>query len=146
MRFPHTANRHLGRYFQGATLLDDETHIHDQLVALAVSEQVDAVLIAGDVHDRASSSADAVSLLDEVLSRLVGIAGNHDSAERIGFGGRTFEKQGVKLRGPLGDFSPVLQHDKQGLAVAANPATSAVALTTLVGDESWHAVARLRAA
>jgi exonuclease SbcD len=129
MRFLHTADWHLGRYFHGATLLDDQAHILDQLVALAISEKVDAVLIAGDVYDRAVPPADAVSLLDDVLSRLVVgagipvvvIAGNHDSAERIGFGGRIFEKQGLTLRGPLGGFASVLLHDKQGTAVAIHP-------------------------
>ena len=67
----------------------------DQFVALAGSEGVDVVIIAGDVYDRSVPPADAVALLDDVLSRLVVdcgipvvvIAGNHDSAERIGFGG-----------------------------------------------------------
>jgi exonuclease SbcD len=129
MRFLHTADWHLGRYFHGASLLDDQAHILDQLVALAVSEKVDAVLIAGDIYDRAVPPADAVSLLDEVLSRLVVgagiptivIAGNHDSAERIGFGGRIFQKQGLTLRGPLGEFSPVVMQDGQGTVVAIHP-------------------------
>lgn len=129
MRFLHTADWHLGRYFHGASLLDDQAHILDQLVALAVSEKVDAVLIAGDIYDRAVPPADAVSLLDDVLSRLVVgagiptvvIAGNHDSAERIGFGGRIFQKQGLTLRGPLGGFSPVVMQDGQGTTVAIHP-------------------------
>lgn len=129
MRFLHTADWHLGRYFHGATLIDDQAHILDQLVALAVSEKVDAVLIAGDIYDRAVPPADAVSLLDDVLSRLVVgagipvvvIAGNHDSAERIGFGGRIFERQGLTLRGPLGGFAPVLLWDKAGATIAIHP-------------------------
>ena len=129
MRFLHTADWHLGRYFHGATLLDDQAHLLDQLVALAISEKIDAVLIAGDIYDRAVPPADAVSLLDEVLSRLVAgagiptivIAGNHDSAERIGFGGRIFQKQGLTLRGPLGGFCPVIMQDGQGKVVAIHP-------------------------
>jgi exonuclease SbcD len=129
MRFLHTADWHLGRYFHGATLLNDQAHILDQLVSLAIGEKVDAVLIAGDIYDRAVPPADAVSLLDDVLSRLVVgagipvivIAGNHDSAERIGFGGRIFQKQGLTLRGPLGGFAPVLLNDKQGTTVAIHP-------------------------
>jgi len=129
MRFLHTADWHLGRYFHSATLLDDQAHILDQLVALAISEKVDAVLIAGDIYDRAVPPADAVSLLDDVLSRLVVgagipvvvIAGNHDSAERIGFGGRIFARQGLTLRGPLGGFAPVLLQDRTGTTIAIHP-------------------------
>ena len=113
MKFLHTADWHLGRYFHGASLLEDQAHVLDQFVALAVSEKVDAVVIAGDVYDRPCRRPMPLSLLDDVLSRLVVgagipvilIAGNHDSAERIGFGGRIFERQGLILRGPLGRIS-----------------------------------------
>jgi len=128
VKFLHTADWHLGRYFHGASLLDDQAHVLDQLVALATSEKVDVVLIAGDVYDRAVPPADAVSLLDDILSRLVVgagvpvilIAGNHDSAERIGFGGRIFERQRLTLRGPLGNLAPVDFADAYG-PVAIHP-------------------------
>lgn len=128
MRFLHTADWHLGRQFHATSLLEDQAHILDQLVALAISEKVDAVLIAGDIYDRAVPPADAVLLLDDVLSRLVVgagipvivIAGNHDSAERIGFGGRIFQKQGLTLRGPLGGFAPVVLQDSLGTVVAVH--------------------------
>ena len=105
LRFLHTADWHLGRYLHGTSLLDDQSHVLDQFVVLARFERVDAVVIAGDVYDRAVPPGDAVALLDDVLSRLVVgagipvivIAGNHDSAERIGFGGRIFEMQKLIL-------------------------------------------------
>ena len=128
MKFLHTADWHLGRYFHGTSLLDDQAHVLGQLVALAIAEKVDAVLIAGDVYDRAIPPAEAVALLDDVLWRLVVgasipvvlIAGNHDSAERIGFGGRIFEKTGLNLRGTLGNLAPVLFKDEHG-TVAIHP-------------------------
>lgn len=66
---------------------EDQAHVPAQLVDLARSEKVDAVIIAGDVYDRSVPPADAVAVLDDVLSRLVVdagipvilIAGNHDS-------------------------------------------------------------------
>jgi exonuclease SbcD len=128
MRFLHTADWHLGRYLHGASLLNDQAHVLDQFVDLAVSERVDAVVIAGDVYDRAVPPADAVALLDDVLARLVVganipvivIAGNHDSAERIGFGGRIFERQKLILRGGLDSLRPVVLADKHG-EVAFHP-------------------------
>jgi len=128
MRFLHTADWHLGRYFHGASLLEDQAYVLDQFVALARDEQVDAVVIAGDVYDRAVPPGEAVSLLGDVLERLVVregipvilIAGNHDSPERIGFAGRIFERQRLFLRGTLGHFEPVLLAGAQG-EVAFHP-------------------------
>ena len=92
MKFLHTADWHLGRQFHNVSLLDDQSHLLDQFVALAKDREVDAVVIAGDVYDRAVAPANAVSLLNDVLERLVlsagipvlMIAGNHDSPERLG--------------------------------------------------------------
>ena len=128
MRLLHTADWHLGRQLFGQSLIDDQDDLLDQLVRLAVDECVDAVLIAGDVYDRAVPPADAVTLLDRTLSRLVVdaripvvlIAGNHDSAERIGFGGRILADHGLIVRGTLGDLSAVRLQDGQG-TVAIHP-------------------------
>lgn len=116
MKFLHTADWHLGRTFHGASLLDDQAHVLEQFVRLARDERVDAVVIAGDVYDRAVPPGEAVSLLGEVLEQLVVhagipvilIAGNHDSAERIGFGGRILEKQKLFVRGGLDNVDPVV--------------------------------------
>ena len=116
MRFLHTADWHLGRSFRQASLVEDQAHVLNQLVDLAIHERVDAVAIAGDVYDRAVPPADAVALLDDVLARLVLgagirvvlIAGNHDSPDRVGFGGRVAEKQGLAMRGTLTHLAPVV--------------------------------------
>jgi exonuclease SbcD len=128
MRFLHTADWHLGRSFRQASLVEDQAHVLNQLVDLAIRESVDAVVIAGDVYDRAVPPADAVALLDEVLARLVLgagirvvlIAGNHDSPDRVGFGGRVAEKQGLAMRGALTHLAPVVFDDAFG-QVALHP-------------------------
>lgn len=128
MRILHTGDWHLGRYLHGVSLLEDQSHALDQFVDLARHLAVDAVVIAGDVYDRSVPPADAVALLDDVLARLVLgahipvilIAGNHDSPERIGFGGRILDRQGLHLRGTLDDGSPVVLADDHG-AVAFHP-------------------------
>src|SRR3990170_3601924 len=96
MRFIHTADWHLGRLFHGASLVNDQAHLLDQLVDLARDAKPDVVVVAGDVYDRAVPPPDAVQVLDDVLSRLVLdlkvpvviIAGNHDSPGRLNFGSR----------------------------------------------------------
>lgn len=105
MRFLHTSDWHLGRRFHGASLLDAQTAYLDHLVETVRAERVDAVLVAGDVYDRALPAPDSVALLDETLARLrdagaevVVSSGNHDSAVRLGFAARVLEHGGVHIR------------------------------------------------
>jgi len=92
MRLLHTSDWHLGRSLHGVDLLDHQAAYLDHLVDLARSERVDAVLVAGDVYDRAVPPVEAVTLLSETLTRLAEVTtvvvtpGNHDSAARLGFG------------------------------------------------------------
>ncbi len=93
MRIIHTSDWHLGRSLCGASLLSSQAVFLDWLIELAAAEQVDAVLVSGDIYDRALPSPETVALLSESLSRLVHtgakvvvISGNHDSAVRLGFG------------------------------------------------------------
>ncbi|ARD42201.1 exonuclease SbcCD subunit D [Actinomyces gaoshouyii] len=91
MRILHTSDWHLGRTFHGRALDDAHAAFADHLVGLVRTEGVDAVLVAGDVYDRAVPPTDSVRLLDETLRRLsertrvVLTPGNHDSARRLGF-------------------------------------------------------------
>jgi exonuclease SbcD len=109
MRLLHTSDWHLGRLFHGVHLTDDQAHVLDQLVDLVENTRPHAVLIAGDIYDRAVPPPEAVALLDETLSRIavdlrtpvVLIAGNHDSPDRIGFGARMMAGQGVHIFGTM---------------------------------------------
>ena len=111
MRLIHTADWHLGRIFYQVHLTDDQAHVLDQFVDLVKDSKPDAVIISGDIYDRAVPPTEAVELLDSVLSRLVLelktqviiIAGNHDSPQRIGFGSRLLAEQGLHL---VGELSP----------------------------------------
>lgn len=123
MRFIHTADWHLGRLFFGRHLTDDQAHVLDELVHLARDARVEAVVIAGDIYDRAVPPVEAVELFDEVLSRLlleeklkvIYIAGNHDSAARLGFGSRLLAGGGVFVAGQLqADAAPVVLDDAHG--------------------------------
>ena len=87
MRFLHTSDWHLGRSLHRADLREAQAAFLDHLVETARSERVDAVLVAGDVYDRAIPPVDAVALYEDALARLraagarvILISGNHDSA------------------------------------------------------------------
>jgi len=110
LRFLHTADWHLGRLFHARSLIEDQAHVLDQFVALVRDVRPDAVLIAGDVYDRAVPPPEAVALLDDVLARIVVeagvpvvmIAGNHDSAQRLDFGARLLAARGLHVAGRTG--------------------------------------------
>jgi exonuclease SbcD len=122
MRLLHTSDWHLGRSLHRADLRAAQSAFLDHLVDVARAEKVDAVLVAGDVYDRAVPPVDAVELCEDALLRLhdtgaciVLISGNHDSARRLGFGSGLLEKAGVHLRTrPAALARPVVLEDAHG--------------------------------
>ncbi|MEU3496597.1 exonuclease SbcCD subunit D [Kitasatospora cineracea] len=122
MRLLHTSDWHLGRSFHRENLHAAQRVFLDHLVATAAAEQVDAVLVAGDVYDRALPGLEAVALFDEVLWRLaelgvptVFVSGNHDSARRLGTASRLIDRAGIHLRtDPDALADPVLLADAHG--------------------------------
>ncbi len=129
MRLLHTSDWHLGRQFHGAPLLDEQSAAIDRVVELAADGGVDAVIVAGDLYDRAIPATPAVELLDEALLRLrdtgalvVAISGNHDSATRAGFGDRLLSRAGVTVRADVRRFAePVLVPDGDADPVLVYP-------------------------
>jgi exonuclease SbcD len=130
MRLLHTSDWHLGRSFHREDLLAAQAQFVDFLVETVRSERVDAVVVSGDIYDRALPSVDAVSLCNDALRRLqatgarvVLISGNHDSARRLGFGSDLFDVAGIHLRtDPAQVGRPVLLPDADGdVAVYAFP-------------------------
>src|SRR2546422_714234 len=130
MRFLHTSDWHLGRSFHRVSLLSAQEAFIDHLIEVVRGEGVDAVLVAGDVYDRAVPPLPAIALFDAALHRLaalgvatVMISGNHDSARRLGVGARLMERSGIHLRtDPAGCGEPVILNDAYGdVAVYALP-------------------------
>ena len=122
MKLFHLSDLHLGKRVNEFSMLPDQDHILQQILSLADVEQPDAVLIAGDVYDKTVPPAEAVQLFDNFLCQLAErriqifiISGNHDSAERIAFGGRLMEQSGVHVS-PVydGTASPVTLTDDHG--------------------------------
>lgn len=152
MRLLHTADWHLGRAFHGEDLLPFQAAWVDWLVGVARGSQVDGILVAGDLYDRALPPVEAVRLADEALRRLaevapvVVISGNHDSPARLRFGASLLARAGLHLRTdplavgeavPLGDgvvhaipylepdvVRPVLGFEGRGHAAALAAALS----------------------
>ncbi|MFF3762237.1 exonuclease SbcCD subunit D [Streptomyces sp. NPDC002185] len=122
MRLLHTSDWHLGRSFHRVGLLDAQAAFLDHLVATVHAHDVDAVLVAGDVYDRAVPPLPAVELFDTALHRLaeagvptVMISGNHDSARRLGVGAGLIGRAGIHLRtDPDGIGTPVVLTDAHG--------------------------------
>lgn len=116
VRILHTSDWHLGRLFHRASLLDEQTQALARIVELTRTEQVDLVVIAGDLYDRSVPPADAVELFDRTLLELhrtgttvVAISGNHDSAVRVGYADRLMEQLGVSVRGDVGRIGEAIE-------------------------------------
>ncbi|MBW5420453.1 exonuclease subunit SbcD [Streptomyces sp. BG9H] len=122
MRLLHTSDWHLGRSFHRVNMLDAQAAFIGHLVTTAREREVDAVLVAGDVYDRAVPPLAAVELFDDALHRLadlgvptVMISGNHDSARRLGVGAGLIDRAGIHLRtDPAACAEPVLLADDHG--------------------------------
>ena len=106
MKFLHTGDLHIGKKIFETSLMEDQQVMLQQIFDIAIEEQVDAVIIAGDVYDRSVPATEAVELLDEFLTKLVArkvpvvlISGNHDSPERVGFANKILEQQGLFIAG-----------------------------------------------
>ncbi|HEX7055809.1 MAG TPA: exonuclease SbcCD subunit D [Bacilli bacterium] len=114
MRFIHTADWHLGKLVQGVYMTEDQRYVLNQLVDAVAAERPDAVIIAGDLYDRAVPPTEAVELLDELLERIVvdmrtpvlAISGNHDSPDRLEFATGIMEGRGLYL---VGQFKPEIK-------------------------------------
>jgi len=123
LRFIHTADWHLGRLFHGQHLTEDQAGLLEEFLHVVTDVRAEAVIIAGDVYDRAVPPTEAIELFDEILAKLLlekkipvlYIAGNHDSAQRLGFASRILQQQGLFVRGQLVNaLEPVCLQDAYG--------------------------------
>lgn len=122
MKWIHLSDLHLGKRVNEFSMLEDQAYILQEILRILDGEQPDAVLLAGDIYDKSTPSAEAVQLFDEFLWQLSSrnlqvfvISGNHDSPERIAFGGRLMEGSGIHLA-PVydGAVEPVTLRDAYG--------------------------------
>lgn len=122
MRLLHTSDWHIGRGLHGVSLLAEQARFLRHLAEVIRDESVDLLVVSGDVYDRALPPLDAVTVLDEGLDAIAetGVAmvvtsGNHDSAQRLGFGRRRLARAGLHLRTRAEEaVEPVVLHDGSG--------------------------------
>ena len=122
MRLLHTSDWHIGRTFHGRPLLADQEQTLAAIAELVLTEQIDVVLIAGDLYDRAVPSVDAVQLATRALRRIrdagaqiVLSTGNHDSAARLGAFGDFLAAGGLHIRSSVEQLDvPVMLADQHG--------------------------------
>lgn len=102
MKFLHIADLHLGKRLNGVSFLEDQIFLLNQISALAEAEHADAVVIAGDVYQKASPQSEAMAAFDAFVTRLAAagirvlvISGNHDSAQRISYFSALVRNAGV---------------------------------------------------
>ena len=106
MRFLHLSDLHIGKTVNGFSMLEEQRNVFEQLIGYVKNEKPDAVLIAGDVYDRAVPSVEAVRLFDDFLTGLAAeevvvmlISGNHDSPERLNYASRLLSDKKLHLFG-----------------------------------------------
>lgn len=109
MKFAHISDLHLGKKVHQFSMIEEQKYILEEIAEIVFREEVDGILIAGDVYDKIYPSAEAVALFDSFLVKMAEkeikvfvISGNHDSPQRIAFLGKLTKQAGVYL-------SPVYQ-------------------------------------
>ena len=122
MKLIHLSDLHLGKRVNEFSMMEDQEFILTKIINVIDEQKPEGVIIAGDVYDKSVPSAEAVELFDDFLVRLSKrnlkvfvISGNHDSAERIAFGGRLMDKSGIYMS-PVysGKIEPVTISDSHG--------------------------------
>ena len=122
MKFLHLSDLHLGKNLNGFSLYQDQAYILHQVVQIAQNEQIEAVIIAGDIFDKSVPNSQAIQLFDEFLTSWAElnlpvfiISGNHDNAQRVAFGANLFKQNNIFIS-PVynGNLSPITLEDNFG--------------------------------
>ena len=146
MKILHLADLHIGKIIFEQSLLEDQEYMLNKIIEKIKAENIDAILIAGDVYDRSIPQADAIDLLDRFLNILIKelkkkvfiIAGNHDSKERLGFGNKIFENEGLFISSKYeGKIKKVELQDEYGkLNIYMLPFIKPIEVKKYFDDES----------
>ena len=147
MKFLHLSDLHLGKRVNQFSMLEDQTFILKQILAIIDAEKPDAVLIAGDVYDTPQPPVAAVEILDDFLTQLAErkiqtfiISGNHDSPERLSFGARLMKLSGIHIA-PVytGAVEPFMLSDEHGsVAVYMLPFIKPAVVHSVFPDAEIH--------
>ncbi len=123
MKILHTGDWHIGKLVHGIHMTEDQKYILKELITLIKNEKPDVMLIAGDIYDRSIPPIQAVDLLDDILTEIVvkeqvkviAIAGNHDSPDRVGFASKMLRENGLYISGNMDKtMTPIQLEDEHG--------------------------------
>ena len=122
MKFMHISDLHIGKRVNEFSMLEDQKVILSEIIKIATEQEVDGVIIAGDIYDKTVPSAEAVDVFDDFITELSSkeillfiISGNHDSPERLDFGSRIMGKHKVHIAGQFdGEIKAVTMDDDDG--------------------------------
>ena len=144
MKLVHLSDLHLGKRVNEYSMLEDQAFILKRILGIIEAEKPDGVILAGDIYDKPVPSAEAVQLFDDFLYQLARlhtetfiISGNHDSPERIAFGGRLMDASGIHLSPVFnGRVAPVTLTDAYGpVNIHMLPFIKPAAVRRFFGDE-----------
>lgn len=106
MKLLHTSDLHIGKRVNEFSMLEDQEYILKQILEIIKKHKIEGVILAGDIYDRSVPSVAAVEMADDFLTSLsllcdfvCLVSGNHDSGERLDFGGQLFKKHGIHIAG-----------------------------------------------
>ncbi|OUS06234.1 exonuclease sbcCD subunit D [Rhodobacterales bacterium 52_120_T64] len=146
MRILHTADWHLGKTFRGVSLLEDQQHVLDQVFETIIEQNIQVLIVAGDVYDKPSPSEASVALFSSFVERvyletaaaIIIIAGNHDSGQRLGAFTKLYDRKRILIRGTLEiEEKPLILEDDHGpVAFSALPYGEIFAARRAFEDES----------
>ena len=122
MKFLHLSDLHIGKNVNGFSMLDEQRHVFRQIIEYINSKHPEAVVIAGDIYDRAVPGIEAVRVFDDFLTELAKvnvavllISGNHDSPERLNYASRLLSEKQIFLCGKFdGTMCKVILNDEYG--------------------------------
>lgn len=122
MRWMHLADLHIGKKVNGFSMLEDQKYVLEQVLEIAKEQNLDGMILAGDIYDKSVPSGEAVQLLDWFLTEVVKlelpiymVSGNHDSGERLSFGSKLLEKSRVHVASVYnGELQPIVLEDAYG--------------------------------
>lgn len=144
MKFLHISDLHIGKRVHEFSMIKDQKYILGKILEIVDNEQVDGVLIAGDIYDKPVPSAEAVQLFDWFLTGLAGrkvpvfvVSGNHDSVERLAFGAKIMSGQNVYVS-PVydGNAAKIELEDEYGtVAVYLLPFVKPAVVNHALGQE-----------
>lgn len=145
MKILHTADWHLGKTFRKASLLEDQRHVLNQVFDAIVENNIEVLIVAGDIYDKPMPPEAAVSLFSNLIERvytqtkaaIIIIAGNHDSGQRLGAFAKLYDQNRILIRGALErEEKPLVLSDEFGpVAFSALPYGEIFAARRAFGDE-----------